>query len=90
MVYVRHLSFVEMEAAKLRVQVCAFVAQQKKKEDNKTREGASSSAPKAIGKSAHKRKNDGKDDCPPNKPSVGDKSLKKSMPPRLAMGLVRV
>ena len=70
--------------------MCAFVAQQKKKEKNKTGEEASSSAPKATGKSVHKRKNDGKDDHPPKKPSVGDKSLKKSMPPRLAMGLVRV
>ena len=47
-------------------------------------DGASSLALKAIGKGAHKRKVDGKDDRPSKKPSVivGDKSLKKPMPPK--------
>ena len=74
-----------MEAVRLRQQVRASAAQQRKKEENKVkRDGASSSAPKAIGKGAHKRKVDGKDDRPPKKPSViiGDKSLKKSTPPK--------
>ena len=63
----------------------AFAAQQKKKEENKLKgDEASSSAPKAVGKGVHKRKADGKDDCPPKKPSVTiwDKSLKKLMPPK--------
>ena len=68
-----------MEAARLRAQVRAFTAQQKKKEENKVKgDRASSSAPKAVGKGTHKRKANGKDDSPPKKPSVtiGDKSLK--------------
>lgn len=63
--------------------MCASIAHQRKKEENKVKgDGASSSAAKAIGKGAHKRKVDGKDDRPPKKPSVivGDKSLKKPMP----------
>ena len=52
-------------------------------------DGASSLAPKAIGKGAHKRKVDGKDDCPPKKPFVivGDKSLKKPTPPKTGHGV---
>lgn len=47
-------------------------------------DGASLSAPKVVGKGPHKRKPDGKDDRPSKKPSVtiGDKSLKKLMPPK--------
>ena len=63
----------------LRAQVCASVAQQKKKEEDKTKgEAASSSALKAVDK-VPKRKNDGKDDRPSKKPAVnvGDRSLKK-------------
>ena len=53
-----------MEATRLRAQVRA--AATKKKEENKMKgEGASLSAPKAIGKGAPKRKADEKDDCPP-------------------------
>ena len=70
-----------MVAIKLRAQ--AFATQQKKKEENKMGEGASSSAPKVFGRGAHKRKNDGKDDRPPKKPSVGDKSLEKPTPPKV-------
>ena len=69
-----------MEAARLRAQVRASATQQKKKEENKLKgDGASSLAPKAVGKGVHKRKADRKDDRPPKKPSVtvGDKSLKK-------------
>ena len=64
----------------------ASAAQQRKKEGNKVKgDEASSSAPKAIGKGAHKRKVNGKDDRRPKKPSVivGDKSLKKPMPPKI-------
>jgi len=73
-----------MEAARLKAQVRASAAQQKKKEENKVKgDGASLSAPKAVGKGTHKRKADGKDDRPPKKPSitVKDKSLKKLMSP---------
>ena len=80
LVYVHHLSFAEIKAVKLRAQLRAFATQQKKKEENKTGERASSSAPKFVGTGAHKRKNDGKDDHPPKKPFVGDKSLKKATP----------
>ena len=74
-----------MEAARLRAQVRASATQQKKKEENKLKgDGASSSAPKVVGKGVHKRKADGKDDRPPKKPSVtvGDKSLKKADAPK--------
>jgi len=47
-------------------------------------DGESSSAPKVVGKGPHKRKPDGKDDCPSKKPSitVRNKSLKKLTPPK--------
>ena len=57
----------------------------RKEEEKKTKgEGASSSAPKAVGKGVPKRKADWKDDCPPKKASVtpGDKFLKKPSPPK--------
>ena len=38
----------------------------------------------------HKRKNDGKDDRPPKKPSVRDKFLKKLTPPKIGHGVGRV
>ena len=47
-------------------------------------------APKAVRKGMHKRKNDGKDDRPPKKPSVRDKSLKKLTPPKIGHGVGRV
>jgi len=52
-------------------------------------DGASSSAPKAVGKGVHKTKPDGKDDHPPKKPSVivGDKSLKKPTPLKTGHGV---
>ena len=52
-------------------------------------DGASSLAPKAVSKGAHKRKPNGNDDRPPKKPSVtiGDKSLKRSMPPKTGHGV---
>ena len=65
--------------------MCASATQQKKKEENKLKgDRASSSAPKAVGKGAHKRKVDGKDDRPPKKPyvTIGDKSLKKADAPQ--------
>ena len=68
----------------------ASVAQQKKKEENKVKgDGASSSAPKAVGKGALKRKPNGKDDRPPKKlaVTVGDKSSKKLTPLRTGHGM---
>ena len=54
----------------------------------KRKEGASSSAPKAVRKGAPKRKADEKDDHPPKKVSVtlGDKLPKKSSPLKLSHG----
>ena len=84
-----HFSFVEMEAAKQRAQVRA-VAVRRKKEENKAKrkEGASSSAPKVIGKGMPKRKVEGKDDHPPKKVSVtpGDKLPKKLSPSKPSYG----
>ena len=53
------------------------------------RDGASSSAPKVVGKGVHKRKADGKDDHPSKKPfvTIWDKSLKKLMPPMTGHGV---
>ena len=69
-----------MEAARQRVR--ATVACKKEKE--KTQVGESSSALKAIGKGAAKRKADGKDERPSNKASVilGEKLPKKPSPPK--------
>ena len=55
-----------MEAARQRVRAATAL----KKEEEKTKLGESSSAPKAIGKGAAKRKADGKDERPSNKVSV--------------------
>ena len=79
-----------MEVARLRAQVHASATQQKKKEENKVKgDEASSSAQKAVGKGALKRKPDRKDDRPPKKPSVivGDKSLKKPTPLKTGHGV---
>ena len=68
----------------LTAQVRMSTAQQKKKEEDKTKgEGASSSALKAISK-VPKRKNDGKDDHPSKKHAVNieDRSSKKPMLPK--------
>ena len=62
--------FTEMEAARLKAQVRAIAASKKEEEKAKGKEGASSSAPKAVGKGATKRKGDGKDDHPSKKVSV--------------------
>ena len=64
-----------MEAAKQRVRAVAA----HKKEEEKTKVGESSSAPKAIGKGAAKRKADRKDERPSKKVSVipGEKLPKK-------------
>ena len=58
-----------MEAARLRTQV-RVAAACKKEENAKGKEGASSSAPKAVNKGATKRKGDSKDDCPSKKVSI--------------------
>lgn len=84
-----HLSFAEMEAARQRAQVRIAVAHRKKEEKKeKGKGGASSSAPKVVGKRAPKRKADGKDDRPPKKVSVTpkDKLPKKPSPPKLSHG----
>ena len=78
-----------MEAARLRAQVRASATQQKKKEENKTKGvGHPCQLQKPSGR-AHKRKFNGKDDCPPKKPSiiVGDKSLKQSTPLKTGHGV---
>ena len=64
----RPLSFIEMEAARIRALVKASTATCKKEEKGK--EGASLSAPKVIEKGAPKRKADGKDDLPFKKASI--------------------
>ena len=55
-----------MEATRQRVSVVATY----KKEEEKTKVGESSSAPKVVDKGATKRKNDGKDDCQSKKASI--------------------
>lgn len=79
-----------MEAAKQRALVRASVAACKKEEGKKEKgkEGASLSAPKAIGKGAPKRKNYRKDYCLSKKPSVTprEKQPKKPSPPKLSHG----
>ena len=61
-----------------------------KKKEEKTKVGESSSAPKAVGKRATKRKAEGKDNHPLKKAFVtaGEKLPKKPSPPkpRLARG----
>ena len=65
-------AFIEMEAAA------------RKKKEEKTKVGESSSAPKAVGKRATKRKAEGKDDRPLKKAFVtpGEKLPKKPSPPK--------
>ena len=78
-----------MEATKLRAQVRTSAAQQKKKEEDKTKgEGASLSALKTVRK-VPKRKSDWKDDRPPKKPAVNvrDKSSKKPTLPKTGHGV---
>ena len=65
-------ALVEMEAAKQRVRAVAA----HKKEEEKTKVGESSSAPKAIGKGAAKRKADGKDERSSKKASGREASKK--------------
>ena len=80
----RHLSFVEMEAAKQKAMVRASIPTQKKVEKEKWKKGMSSSAPKVIGKGVPKRK----DDHPSKKVSVtrGKKQPKKPSPPKPSHG----
>ena len=59
-----------MEAARLRAQVRAAAAHKKEEDKAKGKEGAFSSAPKAVDKGASKRKADGKDNRPSKKVSV--------------------
>ena len=56
-----------MEADRLRAQVRAVAVHKKEVEKAKGKEGASSSAPKAVGKGAPKRKADRKDKIFPSK-----------------------
>ena len=81
-----YLPFVEMEAARLKVQVRATAARKKKKKEGKAKEneGASSSALKAVSKGATRRKDDGKDDrMSKNAPvTLGEKLPKKPSPPK--------
>ena len=75
-----------MEAAKLRVQIKAAAAG--KKDEGKAKERASSSAPKAVGKRASKRKADGKDNRPSKKVSSTPREElpKKPLPPKHGAG----
>ena len=71
-----------------RTQVRAAVARRKEEQKAKGKEGASSSAPKAVGNGVPKRKANGKDNRPSKKVTVtpGDKLLKKPLPPKLSLG----
>ena len=73
-----------MEATRQRVRVVATC----KKEEEKTKVGESSSAPKVVDKGATKRKNDGKDDRQSKKASVtpAEKIPKKPSPPKHRAG----
>ena len=77
------LSFAEMEAARQRMRAAAT---RKKEEERKAKgkEGASSSASKAVSKGLAKRKGDGKDDHPSKKATItlGDAPHKKKSPPK--------
>ena len=80
----RHLSFTEMELARQMAQVKAAAGRRKKEEKKaKGKEGASSSTLKVVRKGAPKRKEDGKDNCPPKRVSVtpGEKLPKRPLPP---------
>ena len=73
-------AFIEMEAARQRMRTTAA----HKKKEEKTKVGESSSASKAVGKRATKRKAEGKDDRPLKKAFVtpGEKLPKKPSPPK--------
>ena len=79
---VHFLPFAEMEAVRQRALVRVSVAAHKK-------EGASSSAPKGVGKGTSKQKSDGKDDRPlkkgPGVPTV-EKQSKQPSPPKPSHG----
>ena len=79
-----------MEVAKQRALVWVVVAH-KKKEKEKGKERASSSAPKVAGKGVLKRKADRKDDHPSKKLSITprDKLPKKLSPPKPSHGAGR-
>ncbi|KAK9990930.1 hypothetical protein SO802_025915 [Lithocarpus litseifolius] len=72
--------FAEMEARKLKAQIRAAAA--RKKEEEKGKEGASKSLPKAANKGVPKRKGDSVEDRPAKKPTVtlGNASLKPPSP----------
>ena len=73
-----------MELARQMAQVKAAAGRRKKEEKKaKGKEGASSSTLKVVRKGAPKRKEDGKDNCPPKRVSVtpGEKLPKKPLPP---------
>ena len=73
-------AFIEMEAARQRMRTTAA----HKKKEEKTKVGESSSASKAVGKRATKRKAEGKDDRPLKKAFVtpGEKLPKRPSPPK--------
>lgn len=73
-----------MEATRLSVHVTAAAAHKKEEEKAKGKERVSSSAPKAVGKGAPKRKGDGEDECLSKKVSVTpeEKLPKKPSPPK--------
>ena len=77
-----------MEAARLRAQVKAIAARKKVEGKAKEKEGAFSSAPKAVSKGATKRKGDREDDRLSKKASIshGEKLPKKPPPPKLKHG----
>ena len=73
--------FAEIEAAKQRALIRALVTTRKQKE----KEGASTSAPKVVGKGVAKQKSYGKDDLPLKKgPGIpaGDKQSKQPSSPK--------
>ena len=75
-----------MEAARQKALVRALAVAHKQKE----KVGASTSAPKVIGKGMSKRKSERKNDRPLKKgPStpVGDKQLKQPLPPKPSQGV---
>ena len=84
-----HLSFTEIEAARLRASVRASaVARKKEEKKEKGKERVSSSALKVIRRGVPKRKADGKDDRPFKKASVTprEKQPKKLLPPHTSHG----
>ena len=75
----RLLSFTDMEAARQRALVKALATVRKKEENEKGKEGASSSTPKVVKKGVPKRKAERKDDRPLKKGPItpGNKQPKK-------------